>query len=369
MLGKKRKPTKPSETTFLVKLYTILQDDAYSQYIHWSPEGLSVIISDPNGFTKKVLPNFFNHHNFSSFVRQLNMYNFHKVKTDKKGEQKYMHNEFNELKSMRDIKSIKKKIKTDENDNSTCKTKYILEKKIGGINKNENKEHLEQIEKLDEESKLKEFENIIQKGDLSNLSNEKILSYLLDKSKENIDNKRYIENEINNLIKQNNILVDQLQICNNKLLLQKENSNKMKGMIIYLITLLINKIQENKIENKKKLFNDFIIKCSNYIKNKKNIKNQNLIIKSIDKDKDLTLNSYNNSIIQRPENFTINQNIFEYNHNDNDFLNMSNYKSINLDLRNSQNRYNSNYYLNSNNCSNINLNGTNLLFNSYRHNN
>ena len=48
MLGRKRKLKKlsKSEPSFLSKLYQILTEKEYSQYIHWSNDGLSVIISD-----------------------------------------------------------------------------------------------------------------------------------------------------------------------------------------------------------------------------------------------------------------------------------------------------------------------------------
>ena len=140
MLGKKRKFKKIAKTepSFLVKLYTILNDEQYNSYIHWSSDGKSVIISDPNGLTKKVLPQYYNHHNFASFVRQLNMYNFRKIRSEQKsGEQKYTHNEFQEWKTMKEIQAIRKKIKKDEEKNNSNKIKSISEKKIV-INTNNN---------------------------------------------------------------------------------------------------------------------------------------------------------------------------------------------------------------------------------------
>ncbi|KAG0055653.1 stress-responsive transcription factor hsf1 [Gryganskiella cystojenkinii] len=64
---------------FLTKLYNMVGDEASNNLIKWSDDGHSFIVIKHVEFAKEVLPKFFKHNNFSSFVRQLNMYGFHKV--------------------------------------------------------------------------------------------------------------------------------------------------------------------------------------------------------------------------------------------------------------------------------------------------
>ncbi|PWN31615.1 uncharacterized protein FA14DRAFT_150967 [Meira miltonrushii] len=67
---------------FVKKLFRMLDDTSYSTIVSWSPNGDSFIVRDMNDFTKYVLPRHFRHSNFASFVRQLNKYDFHKVKKE-----------------------------------------------------------------------------------------------------------------------------------------------------------------------------------------------------------------------------------------------------------------------------------------------
>ncbi|KAI7867851.1 hypothetical protein BDF14DRAFT_1725814 [Spinellus fusiger] len=64
---------------FLNKLYNMVNDPDSDELIQWTDDGRSFLVIRHEEFAKRVLPRFFKHSNFSSFVRQLNMYGFHKV--------------------------------------------------------------------------------------------------------------------------------------------------------------------------------------------------------------------------------------------------------------------------------------------------
>ncbi|KAF3915213.1 hypothetical protein ABW20_dc0107971 [Dactylellina cionopaga] len=65
---------------FVKKLYRMLSEKNHGDVVRWSDSGASFIVFDNNEFTKNVLPQHFKHSNFASFVRQLNKYDFHKVR-------------------------------------------------------------------------------------------------------------------------------------------------------------------------------------------------------------------------------------------------------------------------------------------------
>lgn len=80
---KRRKGSdKPQIPAFLTKTYDIMDDPKWDHIASWSNGGNCVMIKEVAEFCQKVLPVFFKHNNFTSFVRQLNMYGFHKTKQD-----------------------------------------------------------------------------------------------------------------------------------------------------------------------------------------------------------------------------------------------------------------------------------------------
>lgn len=59
---------------FLTKTYEMVDDPLTNSIVSWSQSGLSFVVWDPPEFARELLPIFFKHNNFSSFVRQLNTY-------------------------------------------------------------------------------------------------------------------------------------------------------------------------------------------------------------------------------------------------------------------------------------------------------
>lgn len=69
-------------SAFLEKLYDMLEDKSYEDYICWCADGTTVLVKKVEEFSQIVLPKFYKHNNFQSFVRQLNMYSFNKTSHD-----------------------------------------------------------------------------------------------------------------------------------------------------------------------------------------------------------------------------------------------------------------------------------------------
>ncbi|CAA7404745.1 unnamed protein product [Spirodela intermedia] len=64
---------------FLLKTYDMVEDPSTDEIVSWSDGKKSFIVWNPPQFASILLPTFFKHNNFSSFIRQLNTYGFRKI--------------------------------------------------------------------------------------------------------------------------------------------------------------------------------------------------------------------------------------------------------------------------------------------------
>jgi hypothetical protein len=384
MLGKKRKSLtiELKQDKFLLKLYEILSKDEYSKIIHWSQNGSYIIITNIDALSKKILPIYFNHQNYSSFVRQLNMYNFHKIRTEQAVQEQYFINEsLNKFKTFEEVKNFKRKEKNRQkclffkDEDSKIKYTILPNKKEENIR---NKEENLDLDENDEKN-IDNFQEIISSGKLNKDIKDKIMIFLLNKSKANHEKDKEILNKLNEIKEKKDEVNEQINNINNEIENQNAHLKKIKSLYFVLVSLLmrknnfpIEKNGENKInvvnneinKNKNpniKLFN-FINRYADYIGHKnlivftRTLKRNKLNL--IQKNNSLNFQSLSN-IVQKGENFSITDDKFNFD----DYLN--NFEMISFKSRKS-NRFNDSFSFSAedkNLNSSFSMIGGNNLFN------
>ena len=247
MLNKKRISLSKISKSFIIILNEILSSGLYHDIIHWDSNGKGIIISNIDKLCEIVLPKYYKHNNYSSFVRQLNMYGFHKTKEKIKDVDIFEHQEFN-------------KQSTKEQINKITKQKNRMKILSNYINKHKN-------EFIDND-----------KDELYINNSDVILKYILDKNDENTKTLFNMKNEFQELKDKNKKLKKELLSIKNKLfghniLLKKIIEKKSKNKNINL---------KKKSENIKELLKRYLYYLHIYSPFV-SITNQNKNIYKIDK--------------------------------------------------------------------------------------
>ncbi|XP_019757209.1 heat shock factor protein isoform X2 [Dendroctonus ponderosae] len=76
---------------FIKKLWIIVNDESNKEIISWNSSGDGFEMHDQLGFISQTLPKYFKHNQLSSFVRQLNLYGFHKSQSIERDEFQFTH--------------------------------------------------------------------------------------------------------------------------------------------------------------------------------------------------------------------------------------------------------------------------------------
>ena len=66
---------------FLSKTYQLVDDHSTDGVVSWNEDGTAFVVWETAEFAKDLLPKYFKHNNFSSFIRQLNTYVSYKNQT------------------------------------------------------------------------------------------------------------------------------------------------------------------------------------------------------------------------------------------------------------------------------------------------
>ena len=222
---------------FLLQLYQILEDDNYKDIIHWGENGKYFVIENVHDFTEKILPKYYNHNNYSSFVRQLNMYDFHKKKTNS-DKHTFQHSKF--IKGQKElIKTILRKKKKEKNITSLVplNTELVKYNDIYNLNNINNK-----IETKQNTSTYKHSLSIDEEKDNNQFNIDNIEHSLIEYNKKNMY-PQIINDQISSFQLKENLMNDNNNNINNKKITKKSIND--------LLNCLIKNVEDNSQKQKK----------------------------------------------------------------------------------------------------------------------
>ena len=304
MLGKKRNNQRKvnKSESFLSKLYDILKNNSYSKIIHWDTDGKRVIISDVVNLCNIVLPKFYKHHNYSSFVRQLNLYGFHKSKGITKFGDSYELETFHNKATKEEISQIVKPNK---------KMKNLVE-------------YIKSNQK--EESTDNDF--------LSAGSEDDVLKFLVEKTEENAQNSLILRKEMDELKKENSKLNNEIKELKSLL---NSHANLIEKILKKKSESKVQKFTKN-VKNLNELFNRYLYYLKIY---SPYVNIDNLIKQKNDKEETISVDNINTDQKETKESIINNINIIQSNiNNENDleeislFNNNDGFFSLDLNLNN-----------------------------------
>ena len=254
---------------FLLKLYQILDNKDYKDIIEWSEDGKYFIVKNLHDFTENVLPKYYKHNNYSSFIRQLNMYDFHKRKGNP-NEHIFEHVYF--IKNRKDLlKLIKRKSKKETNinynninydnsNNNKILYQYPNNNFINNYNNNiyfptnkkellpfyPNQPYINNNINIPNEKEEKK----ITKKNLQNL-----LSYLMHSVDQNTETQKQLEQKIEMLSNQNEEFISQNKKILQEIVTKNEYNQRLEAVICFILEMIMSK---SKMKNNQELKNLFI---------------------------------------------------------------------------------------------------------------
>ena len=198
---------------FLLKLYKILETPEYNDIIHWDDTGKYFLVKNLHDFTENILPKYYKHNNYSSFVRQLNMYDFHKKRSNQ-NEHIFQHKLF--CKGQKElISTIKRKNKKDITPSQA----------------------LPQVQS-NEQALIEYFNNDNVTKKVTKHSLEQALNYLIKSVHENTEKQKDLEDKVEKLGKQNEDFLLQNQQMLKEILAKTEYNKELETVVCFILEMI-----------------------------------------------------------------------------------------------------------------------------------